>query len=41
MGRSDLSLLVCAGVSSGVSWSFRIAPNEPFNGCQCVTWGEV
>jgi hypothetical protein len=31
MGRSDLSLLICAGVS----WSFRIAPDEPFRSWQC------
>jgi hypothetical protein len=33
MGQSDLGLLVCDSASSGVSWSYRITPAEPLNGC--------
>jgi hypothetical protein len=41
MGQADFSLLICDGASSGASWSFRIAPGEPLNGCQCMSRGQV
>jgi len=32
VGGHGLGLLGCAGVSCGVSWTFRVRPGQPLNG---------